>query len=515
MSRTKKSLFSAILLCLSLITPLEAMTRAETLHRILTALNLPIGRGRSFADVAPNHPYSRSIASACAMGILFPSDMFYPDIPASKAEALAFAFRAMGWKHEAGIVAKHEGQFQSIPSYLQPYVILGTATNPRAPSQITDFPEGEFTREDSRALGLWLRRCMMQGIRWDHRESKGDLTLLVHREGVGRPPARWLPSSAVADKLDRLGFGAQENQSLFWAAIKAPAGRASVKTAPSIGAKTLTLSQIARYSDAFAAINAGFFGDDRPIGTLVIRGIPASAPYRDRSAVGWNGWGEVFFGSGSYRPTAVTELGQVPIAEINRPVQEGQIGLYTPHFGQIASRISGAGTEILIKDGTILGFRDSESSHHMMGEDGIILWARTSGLGFLADSRRLSVNLEWRDGAMGRATNVIQAGPMLSPGRGVANREDFSDSFMNLRHPRTMAGWDGRHLWWIAVDGRSSWHSAGLTIDEAASLAGKLGLSQALNLDGGGSTQLWWNGKTINRISDGKERPLPYAVVFR
>ena len=66
---------------------------------------------------------------------------------------------------------------------------------------------------------------------------------------------------------------------------------------------------------------------------------------------------------------------------------------------------------------------------------------------------------------------------------------------------------------WIVVDGRSSWHSQGLTIEEAAAWGRRLGLTALLNLDGGGSSELWWDGHVVNRVSDGRERPMPYGLM--
>lgn len=63
--------------------------------------------------------------------------------------------------------------------------------------------------------------------------------------------------------------------------------------------------------------------------------------------------------------------------------------------------------------------------------------------------------------------------------------------FYNRRHPRTMVGIDNEgYLWLVAVDGRFE-EGIGMTIAEMTELAGMLGLTDALNLDGGGSTTLW------------------------
>lgn len=57
-------------------------------------------------------------------------------------------------------------------------------------------------------------------------------------------------------------------------------------------------------------------------------------------------------------------------------------------------------------------------------------------------------------------------------------------------HPRTAAGVsrDGRHLYWLVVDGRQFAHSGGITTPEAGFLLRHLGAWDGINLDGGGTT---------------------------
>jgi hypothetical protein len=87
----------------------------------------------------------------------------------------------------------------------------------------------------------------------------------------------------------------------------------------------------------------------------------------------------------------------------------------------------------------------------------------------------------------------------------------FTDrSDMRARNPRSAMGLseDRRTFWLVVVDGRSS-VSAGMYGTELAWLMGELGAWQAFNLDGGGSTQLWVDGRgTVNDPSDGSPRPV-------
>jgi hypothetical protein len=85
-------------------------------------------------------------------------------------------------------------------------------------------------------------------------------------------------------------------------------------------------------------------------------------------------------------------------------------------------------------------------------------------------------------------------------------RRWFSDEprdFFSKRHPRTAVGWnEGGDIWLVTVDGRQPGTSEGMTMRELADLMMKLGATEAINLDGGGSTTFVTRGLVVNRPSD-------------
>lgn len=112
---------------------------------------------------------------------------------------------------------------------------------------------------------------------------------------------------------------------------------------------------------------------------------------------------------------------------------------------------------------------------------------------------------------------AVAGGPtLLSSGRQVVavGAERFQQDFVNSRHPRTGIGItpDGEILF-VVVDGRSSL-SAGLSLSEFASLFRELGCTDAINLDGGGSSTLYVAGSVLNRPSDGTERRVGNALLL-
>jgi exopolysaccharide biosynthesis protein len=84
---------------------------------------------------------------------------------------------------------------------------------------------------------------------------------------------------------------------------------------------------------------------------------------------------------------------------------------------------------------------------------------------------------------------------------------------MRERHPRTALGWNDRYLYLVVVDGRQRKLSRGMTLSELADYLIGLGCQEAINLDGGGSSTLWCNGRVLNSPSDGWEREVANALV--
>jgi len=90
-------------------------------------------------------------------------------------------------------------------------------------------------------------------------------------------------------------------------------------------------------------------------------------------------------------------------------------------------------------------------------------------------------------------------------------------SFASNRHPRTAVGYDDvrNRLWFVVVDGRQTPYSAGMTLPELVTLFEALGVSEALNLDGGGSSVMVVLGEAQNRPSDqAGERPVVNALAL-
>ncbi|RYE04626.1 MAG: phosphodiester glycosidase family protein, partial [Sphingobacteriales bacterium] len=157
--------------------------------------------------------------------------------------------------------------------------------------------------------------------------------------------------------------------------------------------------------------------------------------------------------------------------------------------------------------------RDSLRRRH---QQGIIAIAE----GKLSILNTISSNLYWERNIS--FENIIATGPvMLMEGK---EQPIPNDAFCKDRHPRTAVGKmaDGTVLL-VTVDGRTP-ESVGMSIVELMRVMRWLGCSEAINLDGGGSTTMFVAGQpengVVNHPSDNKrfdasgERPVANVLLL-
>lgn len=83
------------------------------------------------------------------------------------------------------------------------------------------------------------------------------------------------------------------------------------------------------------------------------------------------------------------------------------------------------------------------------------------------------------------------------------------------REPRTAIGQIGPlHYVVIVADGRQDGYSKGMTLPELQKLFLDFGAQTAMNLDGGGSAEMWFKGEVISSPSQGRERRLSDCLLF-
>ena len=157
-------------------------------------------------------------------------------------------------------------------------------------------------------------------------------------------------------------------------------------------------------------------------------------------------------------------------------------------------------TGIVIRNGVV--FRDEPA------REGLVFY--TDGTVEIYDETATSADELLADGAW----NTLSFGPpIVADGAVVDGIEEieidtnFGNHSIQGDQPRTAVGViDENHLVFVVVDGRQSGYSEGVTLTELADIMIDLGATTAYNLDGGGSSTMYFNGEVINSPSNGGER---------
>ncbi|NUU18584.1 phosphodiester glycosidase family protein [Cellulomonas humilata] len=111
--------------------------------------------------------------------------------------------------------------------------------------------------------------------------------------------------------------------------------------------------------------------------------------------------------------------------------------------------------------------------------------------------------------------NTLSFGPaLLEDGQVVDGIEDVEvdtnvgNHSIQGEQPRTAVGVvDDNHLVFVVVDGRSPGYSAGVTMTGLAEIMQSLGATTAYNIDGGGSSTMYFDGAVVNNpLGKGQER---------
>jgi exopolysaccharide biosynthesis protein len=303
-----------------------------------------------------------------------------------------------------------------------------------------------------------------------------------------------------------------------------------------------TTSSIARRYGAFAAINAGFFRLDRSIfngeaaGVLMIDHKLLSESFANRIA---------FFISNRGNQTAIAfahlEInGSIEIKNktfrlsgINRQRKDDDIIEFTPEFHR-TTLTDNSGLEIIVRNGKIAAISNGKGSS-LIPENGYVISAGAKMREQLLPVLKIGNKVKLSSGilhkgndfpteesnrttiAFSTAEDIVGGVPQLIKNGKIEitwEREKSSKSFVETRHPRTAIARikDGRALL-VTVDGRSE-ASAGMSLQELAEMLLEMGATDAMNLDGGGSTTMFLDGKVVNKPSDKEgERPVSDAIL--
>ena len=299
---------------------------------------------------------------------------------------------------------------------------------------------------------------------------------------------------------------------------------------------------IARRRQAIAAVNAGFFNvkNGEPAGLLKVAGelVSDTAAFRGIVAIKASAGArpQLEFDQAIARMSLDFRGGGrdylVRIDGVDTTRERGKLMLYTPSYHRdtdtaangIEWVLSGSPltvTEIrrdlgktpIPRNGAVLSYGGLEPP------DGLAALARGTRVSLpIAWTTRLGLSSKFLD----QAQHVINgAGLLKHKGKPITTWREAENlnpqTFIDMRHPRTVIGVDRRGaIWLVVVDGRQPNYSIGMTLPDLVRLADRLDLQDALNLDGGGSSTMVINGQIVNKPSDAAgPRAVSDAIVVR
>lgn len=308
--------------------------------------------------------------------------------------------------------------------------------------------------------------------------------------------------------------------------------RTSAPNDRAIGLETVS-SQAKRQSQpgdaVVAAVNGDFFylSDPAglPIGMQIRNGEIVSGP-SNQPVFGVTKSGEPFISTITMKAEARTVGDTVysrTINSVNKRRLDHNLVLFTPAFGT-GTKTNNLGTELVVT-GLEMPIRPNQTYTGTIAEkrvgagnttipaDGVVLSGHGNSAAFLngfqaGEQISFSVNLDKEnvEQAIGGISRLVTDGRLAPRSEFTRLNHGFS------RQPRTAVGIRGNQVMIVTVDGRQPGISAGMTLEELGQFMLDLGMEQALNFDGGGSTTfvVRQQGDSLvsitNRPSDGKER---------
>lgn len=103
----------------------------------------------------------------------------------------------------------------------------------------------------------------------------------------------------------------------------------------------------------------------------------------------------------------------------------------------------------------------------------------------------------WNTFSFGPA--LIENGILVDNAGTVNIDNNFGNHPVSGNQPRTGIGmFSPNHFVFVVVDGRSPGYSHGVNLDEFARIFQELGCTEAYNVDGGGSSTMFFQGRVVN-----------------
>lgn len=277
------------------------------------------------------------------------------------------------------------------------------------------------------------------------------------------------------------------------------------------------LKNMAERNKAIAAVNSSYFAlNGEILGLLKMDGEIASTSFVERTTLGILPDGKTIMDKVDYKGSVTLPDGRmVAITGVNHERGANDLILYNNYFDSM-NGTNGFGTDYIVSNGKVVAIAHGNAG---IPPGGLVLSAHGIVEKALMDLKvgdAIKINQTLGD-VWDKTVYAIGAGPRLVKNGTIfltSKEEQFPSDITKGRAPRTAVGVtkDG-HIILLVVDGRQS-TSIGMTLQELAQFMQELGAVDAMNFDGGGSSEMIVTGKVVNNPSDGRERSVGGALMI-
>jgi hypothetical protein len=307
-------------------------------------------------------------------------------------------------------------------------------------------------------------------------------------------------------------------------AVVRTAGRVVVEPAQARGRVTSIRPVVRICGGCIVGINGDFFdgGNGLPVGGVIIHGVVLRSPNPRQNQLSFGPYGRISAGPMQWLGQIAFDDTTLPVA-VNDPdagtpvLYDRHFGARTPHGTATEFRFAPRSTALQLGRTMRLQYRGRHVPGRRIRPGEVVL--RASGpfgqqlrdlKGRLdAGTTRTTINLATDP----VAANSLGANHVLVRGGHVQPIPENS-SFVYGAHPRTIFGWNGRgKVWLVTIGSAAPGRRAGVSLPVAAQLVKNLGATNAVNLDGGGSSTFVARGRIRNHPSDGRPRSVTNAWI--
>ena len=272
---------------------------------------------------------------------------------------------------------------------------------------------------------------------------------------------------------------------------------------------TAPLRTIAQGQGAIAAINGGFFNRNNqlPLGAIRNNQNWQSAPILNRGVLAWNDAGSFQISRLRLQETITNGTGDRLLSDyINSGYVQTGVSRYTRSWGNSYTSLSNNETIIVVEGDRIrekINVAQAGSNPITIPANGYLIVVRNSPqlASNFNQGQPLQITSTTTPPTMANFPHMLGAGPMLLNNRQIVlngEAEGFSNAFNQQRASRSAVALDNQgNIMFVAVHQRIGGSGPGL--QEFAQILLQLGAKDALNLDGGSSTQIYLGGEIIDR----------------